>query len=48
MSRFRRSFGRGLLSDELVEHLQAHGIPADAGTGAADDADDTHTEEDKA
>lgn len=36
------------IEDELVEHLQAHGIPADAGTGAADDADDTHTEEDKA
>ena len=40
--------GADAIEDELIEHLQSHGIPADAGTGAPNDPDDIHGEEDKA
>ncbi|WP_328703551.1 hypothetical protein [Actinomyces sp. zg328] len=37
--------GADAIEDELIEHLQSHGIPADAGTCAAQDSDGAHGEE---
>ncbi|WP_366181562.1 hypothetical protein ABXS69_07020 [Actinomyces timonensis] len=37
--------GADAIEDELIEHLQSHGIPADAGTDAAQDSDGAHSEE---
>ncbi|GGO98341.1 hypothetical protein [Actinomyces gaoshouyii] len=40
--------GADVIEDELIEHLQSHGIPADAGTDPAQDSDGAHSEEARA